>query len=51
MHGIPKSSKIGKEIMKTFGEVGIEEGQEIIMTKSAENQEEDESQPTLDRFG
>ena len=51
MHGIPKSSKSAKEILKSFGEEEFEDSNEILVTKSPSNQVEDDVQPTLDRFG
>ena len=51
MHGIPKSSKSAKEILKSFGEEGFDDSNEILVTKSPNNQVEDDVQPTLDRFG
>ena len=51
MHGIPKSSKSAKEILKSFGEEGFGDSNEILVTKSPNNQVEDDVQPTLDRFG
>ena len=51
MHGIPKSSKSAKEIMELFGEERPAESAEIIVSKPPDDQVEDETQPTLDRFG
>ena len=51
MHGIPKSSKSAKEIMESFGEEGPGEIAEIIVSKPPDDQVEDETQSTLDRFG
>jgi len=51
MHGIPKSSKSAKEILKTFGEGDLSESEGIIVTKSSDVRVENDSQPTLDRFG
>jgi len=51
MHGIPKSSKSAKEIMKNFGEEELGESAQILVTETTDNQVEDDDQPTLDRFG
>ena len=50
MHGIPKSQKKAKEILKAFEE-GLEEIDEILIVNEVEQRSRDENQPTLDRFG
>ena len=51
MHGIPKSSKSAKEIMKNFGEEELGRSAQILVTETTDNQVVDDDQPTLDRFG
>lgn len=51
MHGIPKSSKSAKEIMKNFGEEELDRGAQILVAETTDNQVVDDDQPTLDRFG
>jgi hypothetical protein len=51
MHGIPKSSKSAKEIMKNFGEEELGRSAQILVTEATDNQVVDDDQPTLDRFG
>ena len=50
MHGIPKSSKEGKAIVKEFEseELGIEE---VVVVEDSKLEGGEDDQPTLDRFG
>ena len=51
MHGIPKSSKSAKEIMKNFGEEELDRSAQMLVAETTDNQVVDDDQPTLDRFG
>jgi len=51
MHGIPKSSKSGKAIVKAFEGEESRQDDEILVVEDSENNIVDDSQPTLDRFG
>jgi hypothetical protein len=51
MHGIPKSSKSGKAIVKAFEGEELGRNDEIMIVDDAEQESGDDTQPTLDRFG
>ena len=51
MHGIPKSSKSAKAILKSFGEDDEKDGSMILETEPLDVRVENDSQSTLDSFG
>jgi len=51
IHGMPKSGKSAKEVLKAFGEEGPSDSVEILADESADGGAGDKVQPTLDRFG
>lgn len=51
VHGIPKSSKSAKGILEAFGDEGVSEDEEIVVAKPNEPVVDNDTQPTLDRFG
>ena len=51
IHGIPKTSKVGKSILEEFGQVEEMFEIEKASSKDIVEQSSDESQSTLDSFG
>ena len=51
VHGIPKSSKSAKGILEAFGDEGVSEDGGIVVAKPNEPVVDNDTQPTLDRFG
>ena len=51
IHGIPKTSKVGKSILEEFGQVEEKFEIEEAPSKDIVEQNNDESQSTLDSFG